>query len=65
VHHGYGHASGDRSKCTDGLVRALYINGSLPKSSETDCYADNKPYPDGGEDDKKFNMEDFATLTKL
>lgn len=44
VHHGYGHSSRDRSSCTEAIKRAYFINGILPGSQETDCYADEKPY---------------------
>ncbi|CAJ2505643.1 Uu.00g130370.m01.CDS01 [Anthostomella pinea] len=43
VHHGYGHASRDRSTCTDTIAKA-YINGKVPGEPETACYADEKPY---------------------
>jgi hypothetical protein len=63
VHHGYGHSSGpDPSTCTIGIIRALFLNGTVPAESETDCYADGKPYPEGGEDDKYFSIEDFGIL---
>ncbi|KAF7977546.1 hypothetical protein HWV62_3330 [Athelia sp. TMB] len=54
VHHGYGHSSGrDPSKCTDDILRDLFINGKLPvyrEGMESECFADGKPFPDGGEE---------------
>ncbi|KZP09175.1 alpha/beta-hydrolase [Athelia psychrophila] len=54
VHHGYGHSSGrDTSKCTENILRALFVNGTLPAykdGEESECYADGKPFPEGGED---------------
>lgn len=44
AHHGYGHASKDTSSCTEKIARAYILNGTLPDKSETDCYADEKPY---------------------
>lgn len=44
VHHGYGHASRDSSNCTDQIARAYILDRRLPESSETDCFADGKPY---------------------
>jgi hypothetical protein len=44
VHHGYGHASKDTSNCTDSILKAYMLNGTLPEKAETDCYADKKPY---------------------
>lgn len=44
VHHGYGHSSRDKSKCTDRIARDYILHGQLPKRSETDCFADEKPY---------------------
>lgn len=44
VHHGYGHSSRDKSKCTDDAVRAYILDGVLPSDTETACFADEKPY---------------------
>ncbi|KAK3940014.1 hypothetical protein QBC46DRAFT_261965 [Diplogelasinospora grovesii] len=44
VHHGYGHSSRDTSNCTDSIAKAFILNGTVPESAETDCYADEKPY---------------------
>ena len=44
VHHGYGHASGDVSNCTDAIAKAYILNGTIPEKLETDCYANEKPY---------------------
>lgn len=44
IHHGYGHSSRHRSSCTEAIKRAYFVNGTLPSSLETDCYADEKPY---------------------
>lgn len=44
VHHGYGHLSGDTSTCTNNLIRAYLLSGTLPEHDETHCYADEKPY---------------------
>jgi len=44
VHHGYGHSSRDTSNCTDSIAREFILHGTLPKSQETDCYANEKPY---------------------
>ncbi|SPQ26335.1 94f40f1a-5634-4da6-9b25-62e6d01b6a6b [Thermothielavioides terrestris] len=44
VHHGYGHSSRDTSSCTESIARAYILNGTLPDSPETNCYADEKPY---------------------
>lgn len=44
VHHGYGHASKDTSNCTNTILKAYMLNGTLPENAETDCYADKKPY---------------------
>ncbi len=46
-------------------MRALYLDGTVPKDAETDCYADEKPYPEGGEDDKHFTMQDYGTFGGL
>lgn len=44
AHHGYGHSSRDVSKCTDGIARGYILRGELPEESETQCWADGKPY---------------------
>ncbi|OTB11868.1 hypothetical protein K445DRAFT_321579 [Daldinia sp. EC12] len=44
IHHGYGHSSRDKSSCTDSIMKAFILNGTLPKEQETSCYADGKPY---------------------
>ncbi|KAG8406753.1 hypothetical protein J3458_021084 [Metarhizium acridum] len=45
VHHGYGHASlNDPSDCTKALVRGYLLNGTIPETRETECYANGKPY---------------------
>ncbi|KAI1654603.1 hypothetical protein F4813DRAFT_205881 [Daldinia decipiens] len=44
VHHGYGHSSRDKSSCTDSIMLAFVLNGTLPIEQETSCYADGKPY---------------------
>ncbi|KAI8960403.1 hypothetical protein F5Y11DRAFT_268344 [Daldinia sp. FL1419] len=44
VHHGYGHSSRDKSSCTDSIIKAFILNGTLPTEKETACYADGKPY---------------------
>lgn len=55
VHHGYGHSSRDTSKCSESIKRAYLLNGTLPKEQETDCFADEKPYPKDGEKEEKFS----------
>lgn len=45
VHHGYGHSSlQDPSACTNAVVKAYILYGKVPDKTETDCYADEKPY---------------------
>ena len=45
VHHGYGHSSSaDPSNCTDAIAKSFIVNGTIPRESETDCYANEKPY---------------------
>ncbi|OJJ42598.1 hypothetical protein ASPZODRAFT_137212 [Penicilliopsis zonata CBS 506.65] len=44
VHHGYGHSSRDISTCTDSIASAYLLHGTVPEGTETDCYADEKPY---------------------
>ncbi|KAH7157878.1 hypothetical protein B0J13DRAFT_435645 [Dactylonectria estremocensis] len=44
VHHGYGHTSRDPSDCTDSLAKAFILEGSVPESQETTCYANGRPY---------------------
>lgn len=45
AHHGYGHTSlSDKSTCTNDLIRAYLVNGTLPNQAETPCFADQKPY---------------------
>lgn len=44
VHHGYGHSSRDRSNCTDSIAHDFILDGELPEESETDCFANEKPY---------------------
>lgn len=44
VHHGYGHSSRDASNCTDAIAKRFILYGELPGESETDCYANEKPY---------------------
>lgn len=44
VHHGYGHSSRDKSKCTSTIVREYVLHGKVPEKMETDCFADEKPY---------------------
>lgn len=44
AHHGYGHSSRDTSTCTESLVKAYILNGTLPDEPEMACYADEKPY---------------------
>ncbi|KAK1826223.1 Alpha/Beta hydrolase protein [Podospora conica] len=45
VHHGYGHSSlQDPSACTNAVVKAYMLYGKVPDKTETDCYADEKPY---------------------
>lgn len=57
-HHGYGHSSTrDISACTNNLVKSILLNGTIPEATETDCYADERPYPAGG---AKFDIADFG-----
>ncbi|UNI18122.1 hypothetical protein JDV02_004412 [Purpureocillium takamizusanense] len=44
VHHGYGHSSRDKSRCTDAAVRTYILDGVLPDGTETACFADERPY---------------------
>lgn len=44
VHHGYGHSSRDASNCTDSIAKTFILDGELPHTQETDCYADEKPF---------------------
>lgn len=44
VHHGYGHSSRDRSNCTDSIAQAYILNGTIPEEQETACFANEKPY---------------------
>ncbi|KAJ0163766.1 putative hydrolase [Colletotrichum tanaceti] len=45
VHHGYGHVSReDISNCTDAIGKAYILNGTVPETLETHCYANEKPY---------------------
>jgi pimeloyl-ACP methyl ester carboxylesterase len=44
VHHGYGHSSRDTSNCTDSIARRFILHGTLPEEQETACYANEKPY---------------------
>lgn len=44
AHHGYGHSSKDRSTCTYLIARNYIVHGVLPEASETECFADGKPY---------------------
>ncbi|KAK5659282.1 hypothetical protein OQA88_1375 [Cercophora sp. LCS_1] len=44
VHHGYGHASGDTSNCTDAIAKGYILEGKVPETLEVDCYANEKPY---------------------
>ncbi|KAI0097147.1 Alpha/Beta hydrolase protein [Daldinia grandis] len=53
VHHGYGHSSRDKSSCTDSIILAFILNGTVPIEQETPCYADGKPYLYG------FNTTEF------
>lgn len=43
-HHGYGHSSRDTSRCTDDIAKKFIMEGIAPEDSETDCFADEKPY---------------------
>lgn len=52
AHHGYGHASGDTSACTEAIARAYMMDGILPDEQETACFADEKPYLYGVGKDK-------------
>ncbi|CAK7210918.1 hypothetical protein SCUCBS95973_000955 [Sporothrix curviconia] len=50
VHHGYGHASyPDPSDCTEAMLLAYVRDGIIPDESETQCYANEKPYRYGME----------------
>lgn len=53
AHHGYGHSSRDRSNCTDSIAKAFILNGTVPKDSETQCYANEKPYLYGVKSNEK------------
>ncbi|KAK2067079.1 hypothetical protein P8C59_000844 [Phyllachora maydis] len=44
VHHGYGHLSKDPSRCTNALAKAYILEGKVPGTPETACYADKNPY---------------------
>lgn len=44
VHHGYGHASLDRSECTDTIAGSLIRYGEVPEEKEFRCFADRKPF---------------------
>ena len=45
VHHGYGHASyPDPSDCTEAMLLAYVRHGVVPDETETQCYANEKPY---------------------
>ena len=44
VHHGYGHSSRDKSNCTDSLAKSFILQGKVPETQETACYANEKPY---------------------
>ncbi|CAK7217669.1 hypothetical protein SBRCBS47491_003240 [Sporothrix bragantina] len=45
VHHGYGHASyPDPSDCTEAMLLAYVRDGVVPDETETQCYANEKPY---------------------
>ncbi|KAI0408733.1 alpha/beta-hydrolase [Xylaria palmicola] len=44
AHHGYGHASKDKSSCTDNIAKTYILEGKLPDEPETSCFADEKPY---------------------
>ena len=45
VHGGYGHSSGrDISSCTNAIVRAFILNGTVPDRAETFCQPDAKPF---------------------
>lgn len=60
VHHGYGHSSAKNpSRCTDDTIRTLLLDGKINDQAITHCYADEKPYPAGGE--KQFGHDDFAS----
>ncbi|CAM1504415.1 Fc.00g020060.m01.CDS01 [Cosmosporella sp. VM-42] len=52
AHHGYGHSSRDASNCTDSIAKSFILEGSLPKETETACYANEKPYLYGVSKDK-------------
>lgn len=65
VHHGYGHASGsDRSSCTDSISQAYLLNGTVPDSQETDCYADEKPYTLAVAEDPVAAWEEHLALLR-
>ncbi|TLD28614.1 hypothetical protein PspLS_03737 [Pyricularia sp. CBS 133598] len=45
VHHGYGHGThADLSSCTEDLMKAYISDGKIPDETETNCYADRKPF---------------------
>ncbi|KAI6334380.1 hypothetical protein MCOR29_000692 [Pyricularia oryzae] len=45
VHHGYGHGThADVSSCTEALMKAYISDGEIPDETETNCYADRKPF---------------------
>ncbi|CAK7272401.1 hypothetical protein SEPCBS119000_005103 [Sporothrix epigloea] len=45
VHHGYGHTSSpDPSDCTEAMLLAYIRDGTIPDETETQCYANEKPY---------------------
>ena len=44
VHHGYGHSSRDASNCTDSLAKSFILEGKVPETQETACFANEKPY---------------------
>ncbi|WWD16924.1 hypothetical protein CI109_101356 [Kwoniella shandongensis] len=45
VHHGYGHSSArDLSACSNAVIQAYILNGTVPQTAEVHCHADKKPF---------------------
>ena len=57
IHHGYGHSSKDTSDCTESIVSAFILNGTLPDKQETDCFANEKPYRYGMDNNMDLGLQ--------
>ncbi|CAK7567185.1 MAG: hypothetical protein SEPTF4163_005147 [Sporothrix epigloea] len=64
VHHGYGHASyPDPSECTEAILLAYVRDGVLPNETETQCYANKKPYRYGDQADATtIDKKTYSTI---